>query len=157
MVYYCDVCGNPFQHSKTLNRHIKTKHQANTIFMCDKCPKQYDRKDTYMRHLKSCSNKEKETDQCDICFKKFSTSAYVKIHKAKMHKTDNSLPFLWMLDGKKINANPLSKNIKFENFEDGIKQHVVFDKVKIIGDIVEDVLGVVCSIVSKVLLQMSKI
>ena len=39
--------------------------------------------------------KEKETDQCDICFKKFSKRAYVKVHKAKMHKADNPIPFLW--------------------------------------------------------------
>ena len=49
-----------------------------------------------------------------------------------MHKTDNPLPFLWMLDGKKIDAMPTSKSIKFDNFEDAIEQHVVMDKVRII-------------------------
>ena len=90
-----------------------------------------------MRNLKNCSNKKKETDQCDICFKKFSTSAYVKVHKVKMHKTDNPLPFLRMLDGKKIETMPTSKSIKSENFEDAIEQHVVMDKVRIIRDLVD--------------------
>ena len=145
MVYYCDPCGNSFEHMKTLNRHVETKHKAIKVFMCDQCPKQFERKDSYIRHLKTCTLKENEIDQCDVCFKKFSKRAYVKVHKAKMHKADNPLPLLWMLDGKQINVIPSSKSISSKNFEDDIKQHVIMDKISMIKDIIENVLGTVCS------------
>ena len=62
-----------------------------------------------------------------------------------MHKTDNPLPLLWMLDGKQINVIPSSKSISSKNFEDDIKQHVIMDKISMIKDIIENVLGTVCS------------
>ena len=149
MVYYCDSCGNAFEYMKTLNRHVETKHKDTTMFMCDQCPKQFERKDHYIRHLKSCKQKKKESDQCEICLKQFSRKAYVKVHKEKMHKTDNPLPFLWMLDGQQINVTPSNKNLTSTNFEDDIEQHIIMDKIKMIKDIVEDFFGNVCSIIAK--------
>ena len=48
MVYYCDVCGNSFQHSKTLNCHIKTKHQANL-----QCNERFNNEKNLSSHMKS--------------------------------------------------------------------------------------------------------
>ncbi|VVC98845.1 unnamed protein product [Leptidea sinapis] len=78
----CDVCKRWFSSQRRLESHV-TSHSAELarkLSYCDSCEVQFKNIHVYRHHLKNTAQHAKETYECGVCHKRFSSKGYYKKH-----------------------------------------------------------------------------
>ena len=93
---FCFLCGKPFESEEQLEIHLVTHEEKSRIgnFKCNDCNRTYRTRAGYVKHFKmgTClkrdefENGEVGDYACNICSAQFSTEAYLKLHKYKVHE-----------------------------------------------------------------------
>ena len=80
--YQCDVCGNRFSQSGSMQHHKRTLHGGERRHLCHLCPQcghTFTEARSLNRHIKSVHNKIKEY-KCVICERCFSLKQGLDLH-----------------------------------------------------------------------------
>ncbi|RUS82885.1 hypothetical protein EGW08_009350 [Elysia chlorotica] len=93
---FCFLCAQPFDSEEQLEVHLLTHEEKSRsgCFKCDDCNRTYRTRAGYVKHFKmgTClkrddfENGEVGDYVCNICGSQFSTEAYLKLHKYKVHE-----------------------------------------------------------------------
>lgn len=86
----CDLCGEKFKHTGTLDQHVKTKHMdLEKIYECSECPKKFAFKTKLTFHLKSVHTADRPF-LCEDCGSDFKNPASLRHHRLRKHMTTNN-------------------------------------------------------------------
>ena len=96
----CDLCGDQFTDERSLKLHKDAQHKQIT-HACPKCGFKLKYKMQLKLHLETHNESGNKNVECDLCDDKFSTRAYMKLHRKSRHMgyTHNCIQcdvkFLW--------------------------------------------------------------
>ncbi|GFS07392.1 zinc finger protein [Elysia marginata] len=93
---FCFLCAKPFESEEQLENHLLSHEEKSRSgsFKCNDCKRTYRTRAGYVKHFKmgTCLKRDDFEDgevgdyACDMCPSKFSTEAYLKLHKYKVHE-----------------------------------------------------------------------
>ena len=95
MPFQCDECNSTFNERKSLNRHIRSKHQISEEFKCEHCEYKSNRKDNLARHLvkHSESRKRKLDSEPHVTPKKRKIEPEPHVTRKKIYEDDEVFLF----------------------------------------------------------------
>ncbi|KAI5634458.1 hypothetical protein NE865_12791 [Phthorimaea operculella] len=89
----CTICGAKFTCERYLRKHKLYRHengikasQKPNRQACPECPKTFKNSDCLGQHIKNCHANEVE---CQLCFKRLKSTAYLKTHMRRVHYDDD--------------------------------------------------------------------
>jgi len=95
--FQCDKCAKAYEYEYQLVEHTKLKHEG-IAYKCDFCPKTYSVKKSVDNHVRTAhpeqadgldkANNESKI-ACELCFKMFSSEAYLQRHIREFHSNDS--------------------------------------------------------------------
>lgn len=93
---FCFLCAKPFDSEEQLETHLMSHEEKSKCdnYNCDDCKRTYRTRAGYLKHFKmgTCLKRDSFEDgevgdyACEMCSSQFSTEAYLKLHKYKVHE-----------------------------------------------------------------------
>jgi hypothetical protein len=84
ITYSCDICGEDFAYTQTLDNHIMKIHKKELNFPCEQCGKQFVCSNSLKSHQEI--HAEPENAQCGECGKIFKRKKELRTHILKKHE-----------------------------------------------------------------------
>eukprot|EP00116_Pleurobrachia_bachei_P002890 sb/3463152/ len=88
---FCSDCGQTFQYSYQMERHIATRHSHIKKIICDICKKTFGSPGALKRHHETIHQKIKRFT-CEDCGKKFGRKDHMKFHISTVHSQKKDQP-----------------------------------------------------------------
>ena len=120
----CKDCGQMFQYSYQMERHIATRHSYIKKIICDICKKTFGSPGALKRHHETIHQKIKRFT-CEHCGKKFGRKDHMKFHISTVHTQKKEAPIdQSILDAAITNATTSTELRKPDDPLDELKQRI---------------------------------
>ncbi|KAH9525396.1 hypothetical protein Btru_001319 [Bulinus truncatus] len=93
---FCFICSKPFDNENELENHLSAhcNERKPKVYECVDCYRSYRTRAGYEKHFRmgTCLKRDDLEDfftgplQCDLCPSRFSTQAYLRLHRYKVHE-----------------------------------------------------------------------
>ena len=120
----CKDCGQMFQYSYQMERHIATRHSYIKKIICDICKKTFGSPGALKRHHETIHQKIKRFT-CEDCGKKFGRKDHMKFHISTVHSQKKEIPIdQSIIDAAISNATQKTELRKPDDPLDELKQRI---------------------------------
>lgn len=96
----CHFCGNSFQSTSSLRKHIEL-HKPKNSYQCSTCLRTFTTRSNAKRHAESRCIVKERTYECEVCGKKYAEKYYLKEHK-EIHMGEKRKRFTCEVCGKQF-------------------------------------------------------